>query len=132
MKKSFYILFSVCFLLMLAVGACDKPKQNVSSITIETSPPSGSNLAPAPGPDFPLIVTVTSAMPSSGVKIDVTARAEGSTNTFFNTSTNTSNKISNFVITGAPQGVTSIVEVTVTSLSDASVRATSTYRFAKK
>jgi hypothetical protein len=132
MKKTFYIVIAACFLFMIAIGACDKPKPNVSSLTIETSPATGSNLAPAPGPDFPLVVTVTSTMPSGGVKIDVTARAEGSTIPFFNTSTNTSNKVSNFVITGAPQGVTSVVDVTVTSLSDASVKATSTYRFAKK
>ena len=132
--RSLLIVLCAALILVTAIGACKKPKQNndTGTLTIQTNPAAGSNLAPAPGPDFPLVVTITAGMPSAGVKIDVTARAEGSTAHYFTASLNTSNAVNNFVITGAPQGLTSVVDVTVTDLSNASVKTTATYRFSKK
>jgi hypothetical protein len=134
MKNKFYLFSLILFSIILAAGNCKKPKDpNPSgSLTIETNPPSGSNQAPAPGPDFPLVVTITSAMPSAGVKIDVVARAEGSITPFFSTSQNSSSASNNFLITGAPQGVTNVVDVTVTDLSNTTFTATSSFRFARK
>ena len=133
MKKIIYFLVSAILMIIITSGSCKKPKQDpVTAITFQTNPASGSNQAPAPGPDFPLVVTITSTMPSAGVKIEVTARAEGSTTNFFTQSLNTNNTVNNFLITGAPQAVTSVVEVTVSDISNAAVRSTSTYRFSKK
>src|SRR5687767_11208820 len=133
MKKQIYILFTFSLLLALAIGACKKPKPvDPSQLTIETNPASGSNVAPAPGPDFPLTVTITSTMPSGGVKIDVAARAEGATLPFYTASVNSSSTTNNFLITAAPLGVTSVVEVTATDLSNSANKATASYRFARK
>jgi len=133
MKNLLTVFVRASLFFLLITVACGKPKEdNPTSLTIETSPATGTNVAPAPGPNFPLVVTITSSMPSGGVKIDVAAHAEGSVANFFSTSVNSSNSVNNFVITGAPQGVTSVVDVVVTDLSNTSLRATSSYRFAKK
>ena len=119
---------------MLLVGSeCRKPKpNNPSTLTIETTPAAGSNEAPAPGPDFPLVVRITSGIPGGGVRIDVVARAEGSTIPFYNASVNSANPVNNFLVTGAPLGITSVVEVTATDLSNTANIATSSYRFSRK
>ena len=132
MKQSHYLLLSLILLFTWSASCKKNPPSNTGSIVIQTSPASGSNQAPAPGPDFPLTVTITAGMPASGVKIDVTARAEGSVTPFFSTSQNSSNPVNNFVITGAPQGVTSVVDVTVTDLGNVNSKATASYRFARK
>jgi hypothetical protein len=133
MKNKLYLFSLIILAILLASGSCKKSKpENPSTLTIQTNPPSGSNQAPAPGPDFPLAVTVTSAMPTGGVKIDVVARAEGSTIPFFSASQNSSSAANNFLITGAPQGVTIIVDVLVTDLSNTTITAVSSYRFARK
>src|SRR5689334_13964164 len=118
MKKYIVVLLSACLFTVLISGSCHKTKTNPTSLTIETNPASGSNLAPAPGPNFPLVVTITTPIPSGGVKIDVTAHAEGSVVNFFSTSLNSSNAVNNFSITGVPQGVTSVVDVVATDLSN--------------
>ena len=133
MKRNLQLLLSFSLLTLLLASDCKKPKpNNPSTLTIETTPAAGSNAAPAPGPDFPLVVRITSSIPSGGVKIDVTARAEGSTIPFYTTSVTSSNPVNNFVITGAPAGVTSVVDVTATDLSNSANTATSSYRFSRK
>src|SRR5688572_30463435 len=100
MKHILYLFSLIVLSIILASGSCKKPKDPnpQGTLIIQTNPPSGSNQAPAPRPDFPLVVTVTSAMPSGGVKIDVVARAEGSTIPFFSSSQNSSNTATNFLI----------------------------------
>src|SRR5688500_8761154 len=133
MKRNIRLLFSFSLLIILIGSECRKPKpNNPSTLTIETTPAGGSNAAPAPGPDFPLVVRITSSVPNNGVKIEVVARAEGSTIPFYSATVNTSNSVNNFVVTGAPIGVTSVVEVTATDLSNAVNTATSSYRFSRK
>lgn len=133
MKKSIFLLLGASVLLLIALGSCKKSKTtNPGTLTIQTTPASGSNQAAAPGPDFPLVVSITSSMPSGGVRIEISAHAEGSTMNFYTNSVNTSNATNNFLITGSPQGVTSVVDVTVTDLSNTSNKASSSYRFARK
>jgi hypothetical protein len=133
MKRNIRLLLSFSLLMLLIGSECKKPKpDNPSTLTIETTPAAGSNAAPAPGPDFPLVVRITSGVPGGGVRIDVIARAEGSTIPFYSASVNSANAVNNFLVTGAPVGVTSVVEVTATDLSNAANIATSSYRFSRK
>ena len=133
MKHIIFFLVSATLMMGMSIVSCTKRNNNPSvSITFETNPAAGSNQAPAPGPGFPLVVTITSAMPATGVKIDVTARAEGSTIYYFSQSVNTENVVNNFTITGAPVGVTSVVEVTVTDLANAAFTNSASYRFSRK
>jgi hypothetical protein len=71
-------------------------------------------------------------MPPSGVTIDVKARPESSTTTFFTSSQSTSSKDTDFTITGTPSTVTCVVEVTVTSKTCATNKWTGSYRYSKK
>jgi hypothetical protein len=133
MKRNIQLLFSFCLLIVLTASDCKKPKpNNPSTLTIETTPAAGSNAAPAPGPDFPLVVRITSSVPNGGVKIDVIARAEGSTIPFYSATVHSSNSVNNFLVTGAPVGVTSVVDVTATDLSNPANTASSSYRFSRK
>src|SRR5689334_10609047 len=121
-----FILFS-SLVLLLCAPACKKSgggTNNNGSLTIQTTPASGSVQAPAPGPTFSLTVTVTSAMPSGGVTIDVVARPDGSTTPFFSTSVTNSNTTNTFTITGAPSAIVSVVDITVTDVSNPSTKAT--------
>ena len=116
-------------------GCKKKPPVNPgggATIQVETSPPAGSVQAAAPGPTFPLVVTIKSAMPPAGVKIDVTARPEGSTVTFFSESVNSSSAVNNFTITNTPVAITSVVEVTVTDLGDAVNKVSLNFRYSRK
>ena len=133
MKRNIRLLFSFSVLILLLGSQCKKTKpSNPSALTIETTPAAGSNAAPAPGPGFPLVVKITSSMPGGGIRIDITARAEGSTFPFYTVSVNTSNAVNNFIITGAPIGVTSVVDVTATDLSNTANTASASYRFSRK
>ena len=42
-----------------------------AALVIATTPANGTTEPPAPGPGFPLRVTISSAMPASGVTIEV-------------------------------------------------------------
>ena len=122
-------------LILITSNSCQKSggtNNNNTSLKIETSPASGSVQAAAPGPSFPLTVTITSTMPSGGVTITVVARPDGSTVPFFSTTVNSSNATNNFTITGAPSAVVSVVDVTVTSASNSSDKAAASYKFSRK
>ena len=135
MKKVLYLV-SVLMVAVLVIGSsCKKSSgggSNETPLSVELNPASGSNQAPSPGPDFPLIVTIKSTMPPSGVKIDVSAKQDGSSSTFFTTSVNSSTATNNFTITGSPRSVTLRVDVTVTSLTDASNKWTGSYTYSRK
>ena len=102
-------------------------------LDVETTPLANGHVeAPAPGPTFPLKVTIKSAMPSKGVKIDVTAKPDGGTVAFFNSSITSNAATNNFIITGAPASVVSVVDITVTSVSASSNTWRGSYKFSKK
>ena len=117
-------------------GSCKKGNGGggggVNTIDIETSPASGSVLAAAPGPTFPLVVTIKSTMPSGGVKIDVSARPDGSATPFYSTSITSTGAVNNFTILNTPSAVVCVVDVTVTAVTNTSVRATASYKFSRK
>lgn len=106
---------------------------NEANLQVEITPTNGSTEAPAVGPDFPLKVEVKSTMPASGVKIDISAKKDGSADpAFFTKSSNSSTAQNNFTITGTPATVICVVNVTVTSLSKPSNTWSGSYRYSKK
>ena len=137
MKKALYLFYAICFSSILSSGSCSKGGggggTNEPALSVELNPAASSNQAPAPGPDFPLVVTIKSTMPSSGVKIDVSAKEDvGGSTAFFNQSVNSTTATNNFNITNSPRNVTIRVTVTVTSLSTSSNTFTGSYTYSKK
>jgi hypothetical protein len=132
----------ISFLLILtavvftATPSCKKSGGGGTSeanLVVETTPGNGTTEAPAPGPDFPLKVEIKSAMPPSGVKIDISAKKDGSADpAFFTTSKNTTAPQNNFTITATPATVICVVSITVTSLSKSTNVWTGSYRYSKK
>ncbi len=132
MKLSKYILLSICIIL-LSIVACQKGSSKEDNLVVETLPLANGHVEPAaPGPDFPLTVTIKSAMPSGGVKIDVTAKPDGGTVAFFSSSKTTSTPATTFSITGTTAGIVSLVEITVTSISSSSNKWTGSYKYSRK
>lgn len=136
MKQALYLLAVISFSGILMAGNCKKGGGGgtpEAALVVELNPAANSNQAPAPGPDFPLTVTIKSTMPPAGVKIDVVARPDVANSTpFFNQSRNTTTSINNFTITNSPQGSTLRVEVTVTSLSTSTNKWTGSYTYSRK
>ena len=135
MKKVFLPWLAV-IMVLVAMPYCKKKTTDScgteATLVIATTPANGTTEPPAPGPGFPLRVTISSAMPASGVTIEVKARPDASATTFFTETRNTSTKDNDFTITGAPATVTCIVEITVTSKTCNTNKATASYRFSKK
>ena len=132
MKK---ILLAVTLVAMVftILPSCKKSKvEGEPVLTIETSPANKSNNLNILGPDFPLKVEITSAMPLSGVKITVTAVAEGSSASFFSATNNSSAPQNNYTITNTPDGAVCVVSITVASITTPSNSWSGTYRYSKK
>src|SRR6185436_123295 len=131
MRKKFLPWIAV-LIVLIAMPYCKKGPSDTCSgeatLVITTTPANGTTEPPAPGPTFPLTVTISSAMPSSGVTIEVKARPDGSSTTFFSQTVSSTVKDNNFTITGTPATVTCIVEITVTSKGCNTNKATSSYR----
>lgn len=135
MKKVLYLCSALMFITMIMSGSCKKGGggSNEASLVVELNPAVGSNQAPAPGPDFPLTVTIKSTMPPSGVKIDVSAAEDVAGATpFFTQTLNSTSATNNFTITNSPRSVTLRVTVTVTSLSNSSNKFTGSYTYSRK
>lgn len=131
-----WLLLASLFVLIVLAG-CQKTggalENNEQALVVETSPIANGHVeAPAPGPDFPLVVTIKSTMPPSGVRIEVTARPDGGTVPFFTYSAVSLTPVTNIVITGAPSGVVAVVNIVVTSVSNPSSKFTGSYKFSKK
>jgi hypothetical protein len=103
------------------------------NLVVELNPANGSVQVPSIGP-FSLKVTVTSAMPPNGVKVEVTARKDDGSGSaaYFSSSSNTSASVSNFNITGTPANVQCLVEIKVTSLTKPSNLWSGSYRYSAK
>ena len=136
MRQVLYLMYILSLATVLISGNCNKggdPPTNEPALVVELNPAAGSNQAPAPGPDFPLTITIKSTMPPSGVKIDVVARPDVAGSTpFFNNSFNSTTSVNNVNITGSPRNVTLRVEVTVTSLTDSNNKFTGSYTYSRK
>lgn len=136
MKRRFLLGVILAVTTMFTLPACggkDSPSPAEENLVITGNPAlNGQQESPAPGPTFPLAVTVTSKMPPQGVKVAVTATPEGSTTSFYTDTKTTSSAVSNFVITNTPKSVSCRVTVTVTSVSKASNTVTAFYLYSMK
>ena len=133
MKK--IALACVLAVLVFAVlPSCKKSKStdNEAYLTVETTPANKSNNLNVLGPNFPLTVEITSAIPASGVKIEVTAAPESGGAVFFTATSHSAAPQNNYSITNTPDGVSCVVNITVTSLTKASNVWKGTYRYSKK
>ena len=137
MKKRLLQLFIVPAII-LGIGSCsDKGgggggSTNESNLVVTLNPPAGSTQPAAPQIDFPLTVSITSAMPPQGVTIDVKAAPDGSATNFFTESKPSTAVNNNFTITGTPAGVVCVTTVTVTSKTKATNTVTLSYRYTRK
>src|SRR5438067_8191478 len=97
MQKKVYTFLILGIVALLALAACKK-SGGEENLKVETTPTVLNNHveSPAPGPDFPLLVSIKSKMPAGGVKIDVVARQEGVSTPFFTESRNTTSTDNNF------------------------------------
>ncbi|MBI1341991.1 MAG: hypothetical protein GC171_03545 [Terrimonas sp.] len=140
MKKIPALVFVVLVLFFGLAGSCKKgggggstPTPNEANLQVVLNPPAGSNQAASLGPNFPLSVTISSAMPPQGVTIAVSAKVDGSSAApFFTINQSTSGTTTNFSITNTPAATTALVTVTVTSKTKASNTWTGTYRYSRK
>ena len=131
-RQPAFLLLVVLFQLFLL--SCSKSTDSCSGeadLAVTTTPANGSTELPSVGP-FNLKVSITSTIPSAGVTIDVKAREESKTATFFSQTKSSSVKDNNFEISGTPATVTCIVEITVTSKSCSQKKWTGSYRYSKK
>lgn len=113
-------------------GGDPPPAPGEANLAVTIDPANGSNQLPSLGP-FNLKVSITSAMPPNGVKIDITAKKDDGTNTtFFTTSVNKTTPVNDFTITGTPTATQALVEVKITSLTKASNQWSGSYRYSSK
>ena len=131
MKKLLSLVLAVVFIIGV-MPYCKKPKDcSETQLQVTTTPAIGTTEAPAPGPNFPLRVSVSN-MPAGGVTISVKARPDAGGNFFFTESRSSTTAANDFTITNTPATTVSLVEVTVTSNSCGTNRFTGTYRYSKK
>lgn len=103
-----------------------------ANLAVTLNPPANSVQPAAPLVNFPLTVSITSAMPPQGVTIDVKAAPDGSTSNFFTDSRSSTAANNDFTITNTPTGVVCVVTVTVTSKTKATNTVTLSYRYSRK
>lgn len=133
MKKIIFVLLLAAFAINF-FPSCKKNKDdNEAGLAVTTTPANNSNNLNILGPDFPLKVEITSTMPAQGVKIEVSAIKEGSSDpAFFTASNNSSAPVNNYTITNTPSGATCVVTIKVTSITKSTNVWTGTYRYSKK
>jgi hypothetical protein len=102
-----------------------------ATLSVTTTPASGSTQAPAVGP-FGLNVKITSPMPAKGVTIEIKATPDGSSTAFFTKSSSTTSASNDFTIAGQTVAVVNVVYITVTSNSKSSNTWTGSYRYSAK
>ena len=136
-----YMLFMIVGSLLLSSG-CDKGGgddgggggggNTEANLVVTTNPAVGSVLAASVGP-FPLSVTVTSAMPSGGVKIEVIGKKESDNSQYFTQTINsTTAATSNFSLTNTPLNTQCVVDIKVTSNSKPTNIWAGSYRYSRK
>lgn len=134
-SKALLLILSVIMTAGIFATCKKKPADACSgqpAIAATTSPAVNTVEAPAPGPNFPLRVTITSTLPSGGVTIEVKARPESSNTAFFTETKSATTSIIDFTITGTPINTPSIVEITITSKTCGTNKWTGSYRYSRK
>ncbi len=133
MKRTAFALLMIA-LAFVALPACKKSSgTSEAGLVAQTTPANQSNNLNILGPDFPLKVEITSAMPANGVKIVISAAKDGSADpAFFTATNNTTAPQNNYTITNTPSGVTCVVTITITSLTKSSNVWAGSYRYSMK
>jgi len=128
-----FALINVVMLSSCGGGGDDSPPPpNEANLAVTTDPANGTVQPPALGP-YNLKVTITSAMPANGVKIEISAKKDDGSNTvFFSTSVNRTASVSDFTITGTPAATQCLVETKVTSLTKPTNVWSGSYRYSSK
>ncbi|HZE85758.1 MAG TPA: hypothetical protein VE035_15680 [Puia sp.] len=133
MKRLFSALLAIAIVSLTLWGCGGGGKSTPeATLAVTLTPAVGSTQAPAPGPNFPLNVKITSAIPAKGVTINVSAAPDGSASAFFTASPNSSQASNDFSITNTPVAQVCVLTVTVTSLSTATNTWTGSYRYSAK
>lgn len=125
---------SVVIALTITTG-CKKTggSSGEANLVVETSPSANGHVeTPAPGPDFPLKITIKSTMPASGVKIDITVKPDGGSVSFFTRAVTSSSAVNDFIITGSTVGIVNVVDITVTSVDKSSNQWKGNYKYSRK
>jgi len=128
------LMLSYCVLYSCSKssGGGTPPPPSEANLVVTTDPANGSLQSPALGP-YNLKVSITSALPANGVKIEITAKKDDGSNTiFFTTSADKTTPINDFTITGTPIATQCLVEIKVTSLTKASNTWSGSYRYSSK
>ena len=86
-----------------------------------------------PGPSLNFIVTLTSTMPASGIKVEVSTKEESSGNAVgTNSSANSNSATVNASVSSLPRQVWCVVTIKVSSQGTATNSATQTFRIVYK
>jgi hypothetical protein len=113
-------------------GGTPPPPPAEADLVVTTDPANSSLQPPALGPYY-LKVSISSTLPTNGVKIEITAKKDDGSNTiFFTSSVNKTTPINDFTITGTPVATLCLVEIKVTSLTKASNTWSGSYRYSSK
>jgi hypothetical protein len=138
--KRFFLQLLTASAMIFCIGSCSSKGggggggggTNEANLVVTTNPPANSIQPAAPQVDFPLTVSITSAMPSQGVTIEVKVAQDGQTTPFFTQTINSTSANNNFTITGTPVGVVCVATVIVTSKTKATNTVTLSYRYSRK
>ena len=126
------ILFFAAFMLNGCGGKGDTPAPPPSEQPIAFTHNAGNNIH-NPGSNLSFTVTLTSAMPSAGIKVDVSTKEEANNNPVgTNSSVNSSSATVNLNITGLPRQVWCITTIKVSSVSAPSNSNTQIFRVVYK
>lgn len=137
MKKSLNPVVIALFFLA-GIAACGKGGSSgggscsETAMTVTTTPALNSTEPPSAGTTFPLTVNITANLPAAGATIEIKARPEASSATFYTETKTATSALNNFTITATPVGVPAIVEITITSKSCATNKFTGSYRYSRK
>lgn len=123
----------IFFSIIMVNGNCGKkPQQPPADQPITFTHTAGSNVQ-NPGSTLNFSVTLTSAMPASGIKVDISTKEEVSgTSVGNNSSISGSSATVNATVLSLPRQVWCIVTVTVSSVGTPSNTATQTFRVVYK
>ncbi|HEU5164203.1 MAG TPA: hypothetical protein VFU29_01615 [Chitinophagaceae bacterium] len=126
------ILILFFSILVVACGSKSPAPPPPSEQSIAFTHNAGNNVL-NPGPSLNFNVTLTSAMPAAGIKVEVSTKEEASGNTVgTNSSVNSTSATVNVGVSGLPRQLWCIVNIKVTSVSTASNSATQTFRIVYK
>ena len=130
LRLNIFILLTVILLLESCGSKSPTPPPTEQPIAFTHN--AGNNVL-NPSPSLNFAVTLTSPMPSGGIKVEVSTKEEASGNAVgTNSSVNGTSATVNAIVSALPRQLWCIVTVKVSSVSTASNNATQTFRIVYK